>query len=184
MKSFNVIIEMLNDRGMKFDIVPNQLQIQSFISNQSNKPGFEILLENKIRIIYYLSTKFKWSELKKFFESDESYPLTLLVVREKISQNNMKQISQLNIHIQIFMLKELQFNITKHDLVPKHELVNDPEEIKKIMDMLSIKSKNQLPIILKTDAMARWLNLRSGDIVKISRPSQTSGHYVVYRCCV
>lgn len=184
LKSFQVITEMMQDRGMVFHML-DQTQIESFISSQVNKPGFEIVLgENKIRLIYYLSLKFKWSELKKFFENDNQYDLTILIVREKISQNNMKQIVALNIQFQIFLLKELQFNISKHTLVPKHELIRDPEEIRNIIEMLSLKSKNQLPIILKTDAMARWLNMKSGDIVKISRPSQTSGHYVVYRCCV
>lgn len=184
-KSFNTILEMLEDRGIKMDPPLDAGYIDSFLVNQTNKPGFDVVLSgNKVRIIYYLASKFKWSELKKFFEDEKKYDLTLLVVREKVSQNNMKQINALDIDMQIFLLKELQFNITKHELVPKHEVINNPEEVKSIMEMLSLKSKNQLPIILKTDPMARWLNLRSGDIVRISRPSPTSGYYVAYRCCV
>lgn len=183
-KSFSTIIEMLHDRGMNFTAYEPK-QIETFIISQMNKPGFEIILGNNIRIVYYLAIKFRWSELKKLFENEtNSYNLTLLVIRDKISQNNMKQLNALNIQFQVFLLKELQFNISKHKLVPKHELIKDPEEIKIIMDKLSLKSKNQLPIILRTDAMARWLNLRSGDIIKISRPSPTSGVYVTYRCCI
>jgi DNA-directed RNA polymerase I, II, and III subunit RPABC1 len=184
-KSFNIIGEMLADRNIKIDPALTAGQIDTFIANQNNKPGFEVVIGGgKIRLVYYLANKFKWSELKKFFEDDKTYELTILIVREKISQNNLKQLSALGISMQIFLLKELQFNISKHELVPKHELVSDPQEIKHVLDVYSLKSKNQLPIILKTDPMARWLNLGSGDIVRISRPSPTSGFYVTYRCCM
>lgn len=186
-KSFSTIIEMLGDRGMNFTMLEPK-QIETFIVSQMNKPGFEIVLGNQIRLVYYLAIKFRWSELKKMFENETTtYDLTILIIREKISQNNMKQLNALNIPFQVFLLKELQFNISKHILVPKHEVIRDPEEIKTIMDKLSlksVKSKTQLPIIQRTDAMARWLNLRSGDIIKISRPSPTSGVYVTYRCCM
>jgi DNA-directed RNA polymerase I, II, and III subunit RPABC1 len=52
------------------------------------------------------------------------------------------------------------------------------------MEKFMIKSKFQLPIILKTDAMAKYLGLKNGDIIKITRVSPTAGEYVVYRCCV
>lgn len=184
-KSFNTILEMLENRNMKVEPPLDSGYIDSFISSQTNKPGFEVILSGiNVRIVYYLPSKFKWSELKKFFEEEKKYDLTILVVKEKISQNNMKQLSSLGIEMQIFLVKELQFNISKHELVPKHEVISDPQEVKNIMEMYSLKSKNQLPIILKTDPMARWLNLKTGDIVRISRPSPTSGFYVAYRCCL
>jgi DNA-directed RNA polymerase subunit H (RpoH/RPB5) len=180
--SFNIIMEMLHNRGINVPDI-RAGQIDSFIASQANKPGFEIVIGN-IRLVYYLSNKFKWSELKKFFEDESSYDLTIIIVKDKISQNNMKQLSALNIEMQTFLLKELQFNISKHVLIPKHELIKDPQEVKKIMEMYSLKNKHQFPIILKTDPMAKWLNLKSGDIIRITRPSPTSGHYIVYRCCL
>lgn len=180
--SFNIIMDMLKARMIKVPPVEAG-QIETFIKNQTNKPGFEIMIGD-IRLVYYLASKFRWAEFKKFFEELPECKLTLIIVKEKVSQNNLKQISGLDIDFQIFLLKELQFDISKHELVPKHELVSDPEEIKKLMEQFSLKSKHQLPIILKTDPMARWLNLKTGDIVRISRPSQTSGYYVTYRCCL
>lgn len=182
-KSVNTIIEMLNDRGIKQPLL-DAGQINEFIAKQNNKIGFEIVLGDDIRLVYYLSNKFKWSELKKFFEDETKYKLTIIVVREKITQNNMKQLAAIDMEYQVFLLKELQYNITKHELVPKHELIKDPQDVKNILEQFSLKSKHQLPIILKSDPMAKWLNLKSGDIVKISRPSPTSGHYIAYRCCL
>lgn len=183
-KSFDTIMEMLDDRGLQVQRLTAD-QIKTFLQQQANKVGFEIMIDD-IRLVYYLTHKFKWSELKKMFEDEppQKPSLTILIVMDKITQNNLKQLQELKIELQIFLLHELQFNISKHVLVPKHELISDPEEKKRIMDMYSLKSTHQLPIILRHDPMARWLNLKGGDVVRITRPSQTSGQYVSYRCCV
>lgn len=85
--------------------------------------------------------------------------------------------------LQIFTLKELQYNPTQHVLVPKHEKVPE-EEIKDILAQYQVKTKAQLPVIMKTDRMARWLGLKHGDIVRITRHNENSGIYFFYRCCV
>jgi DNA-directed RNA polymerase I, II, and III subunit RPABC1 len=179
--SLKTIIEMLNDRGIEIDLQPDV--IHGILSSNINKNIFEVILNN-IKIIYYLNAKFKWSEIKKVFEINEKYDLYMLIVRDKISSNNIKSINALNIPIQIFDIKELQYNITKHVLVPKHVLVKDMTEIQQILEKYSLKTKFQLPIILKTDPVARYYNLKNGDIVKIVRNSPSSGEYVVYRCCL
>jgi DNA-directed RNA polymerase I, II, and III subunit RPABC1 len=86
--------------------------------------------------------------------------------------------------IQIFEIRDLQFNISTHKLVPKHELITNPAEVDDIIKKYSLKTKFQLPIIFRTDAMAKYLNLKNGDVVKISRVSPTAGEYIVYRCCL
>lgn len=85
--------------------------------------------------------------------------------------------------IQIFLMQELMYNPTKHELVPKHEKMND-EEVKILMDNLKLKAKTQLPLILKTDIIARWLGIQQGDVVRITRYSPTSGKSYYYRYCI
>jgi DNA-directed RNA polymerase subunit H (RpoH/RPB5) len=85
--------------------------------------------------------------------------------------------------LQIFQLKELMYNPCKHELVPKHEKLKE-DEVKVFMDQYMLKSKLYIPIIHKTDVIARWLGLRHGDIVKITRYNETSGEYFYYRCCM
>jgi len=85
--------------------------------------------------------------------------------------------------IQIFLMQELMYNPTKHELVPKHEKMNN-EDVKKLMENLKLKAKTQLPFIQKTDVIARWLGIQSGDVVKITRYSPTSGKSYYYRCCI
>jgi DNA-directed RNA polymerase subunit H (RpoH/RPB5) len=48
----------------------------------------------------------------------------------------------------------------------------------------SIKSKFQFPIILNIDPICKYLDIKSDTIVKIIRPSKTSGEYISYRYCI
>ena len=183
-RSFKTVIEMLTDRGIELSGVTkdsaNEI-LDVFVSN--NKQLFDIVI-NDVKIIYCLTSKAKWAELKKHFEDDSPYKLYICIVKDKLSQNNAKMMTSLKLNLQLFDIKVLQFNISHHELVPKHDVVRDDTIVKDIIAQYSLKSKFQLPIILKTDAMAKYLGLKNGDVVKITRVSPTAGEYVVYRCCV
>lgn len=182
-KSLRTILEMLDDRQIELPII-NKDGYENMIDATSNKPVFYIVID-KIKVMYYLPVKFRWSELKKSFDEDEgTYDLIILIVKEKVSQNNLKLINDLGLNLQIFDIKELQFNISRHVLVPKHEVIRDEHEIKSLIERYSLKTKYQLPHILKTDPMSRYLGLKGGDVVRITRPSPTAGEYVAYRCCL
>jgi DNA-directed RNA polymerase subunit H (RpoH/RPB5) len=84
---------------------------------------------------------------------------------------------------QYFLVKELLYNPTKHELVPKHEKLTE-EEVATLKERYMVKSKMQMPHILKTDTIARWLGLRHGDVVRIPRHNDTSGESHYYRYCV
>ncbi len=175
--SLQTIIEMLQDRGVNTGI--SVADANTLIGSNSNY--FEFMID-KIKIIYYLPSKFKWADLKSSFEDE--HDLFILVVKDKLTQNNVKLINALQVNIQIFEIRELQFNITKHKLVPKHEIVKDSTEVDEIIKKYNLKSKFQLPIILRTDPVAKYLNLKNGDLVRIIRVSPTSGEYIAYRCCL
>ncbi len=85
--------------------------------------------------------------------------------------------------LQYFHIKNLLFNPTKHQLVPKHVRLNN-EEVTELMDKYLIKGKVQMPYILHNDAIAKWLGLRQGDIVKIERLNENSGVAYYYRVCI
>ena len=71
------------------------------------------------------------------------------------------------------------FNIFKHELVPKHEIL-PREEAKELLEKYRVKPY-QLPHIRASDPAAIAIGARSGDILKITRKSQTAGKYVSYR---
>ncbi len=71
------------------------------------------------------------------------------------------------------------FNLFKHKLVPKHEIL-PPEEAKGLLEKYRVKP-HQLPHIITSDPAVIAIGAKTGDILKITRKSQTAGKYVSYR---
>jgi DNA-directed RNA polymerase subunit H (RpoH/RPB5) len=94
-----------------------------------------------------------------------------------------REFQTLGASMQYFTLSELQYNPANHVLVPKHEKMS-VADTKQIMQDYQIRTKSQLPVISKVDIMARWLGLKHGDVVRITRTNENSGIYFYYRCCV
>ena len=185
-KSFGTIVEMLTDRQIDVSDVKANI-IQEFENNNSSIFHVQI---NDVSIIYYLSLPFKWPKFEKFLSesvpdlSTETAPRRdfIIVVKDKLSKQAYEKLDNLRIHYQVFTITELQFNITKHVLVPKHEKLSH-EDVQQVLSVYNLKNVLQLPIILKTDPMSRYLGLKTRDVVKIHRDSPSSGEYFVYRCC-
>ena len=95
------------------------------------------------------------------------------MVREVIMLGNKKEGSE---------LKESAIDISKHVLVPKHEVLS-PTEAKKVLESYHARAE-QLPYILNSDPMVRLLGAKPGDIVKIIRKSETAGKSVYYRLVI
>jgi DNA-directed RNA polymerase I, II, and III subunit RPABC1 len=179
-KSYITLKEMLVDRGTNIDMLNTISDTELNIMSKINKI-FSIQVNEDTKIVYYTNPKFKINDLKKYFTDDDHI---IMVFKEKINNLNIKNLKeQTNVTIEIFMMKELQYNISRHVLVPKHEIVHDNDEIDSLLNIYQLK-KNQLPIILKTDPMARYLDVKAGNVVKITRKSPSAGEAILYRYCV
>lgn len=78
------------------------------------------------------------------------------------------------------MTKEI--DILSHELVPKHELLAKKEK-EILLDKLKASVKD-LPKILSDDNGIRNLDANKGDVIKITRESQTAGLTFYYRAVV
>ena len=74
------------------------------------------------------------------------------------------------------------YNILEHSFVPEHTIISD-EEFNEIKKQYNINN-NSIPIIYRTDAVAMYLGMRSGQICRITRKSESSGITTVYRQCI
>ena len=72
--------------------------------------------------------------------------------------------------------------IGKHDLIPKHSKITDKEK-KQLIEKYSISSLKEFPKILKNDPGLQGLNVKVGDIIKITRHSPT-GESTYYRVVI
>ena len=189
--SICTIKEMLIDRGIE----ETELEPLSDISDDKledivSSNVFKIDLDNNMVVYFDLSQKFKWATLKSQIESDFGDDVDdkhfIIVIKSAINSTDLKKLNIQNgitYTIEWFSMQELQFNISRHELVPKHTLIKDEEEISKILSKYQVR-KTQLPLILKTEPMARYLYAKPGQIVKILRISPTAGLTIVYRCVV
>ena len=76
-------------------------------------------------------------------------------------------------------LRMTKFEVSKHELVPKHSKLSE-KDMKELFEKYSIEIQN-LPRIFKNDPAIQELDIKEGDIVKISRKSPTAGETVFYR---
>ena len=69
-----------------------------------------------------------------------------------------------------------------HELVPKHEKLSE-SEAKELLERYHV-SNLELPKISRKDPGIAHLEVKSGDIVRITRVSDTAGEAVYYRVVV
>ena len=74
------------------------------------------------------------------------------------------------------------FRTQDHEMVPKHEVLT-PKEKKEVLETLGV-SKEQLPLIRESDPVAKEMEVKPGDVIRIVRKSQTAGQTVYYRYVV
>ena len=73
-------------------------------------------------------------------------------------------------------------DISLHELVPKHEILTKLEK-KGILEGLGV-SDTGLPKILLSDPAIQEMDAKPGDVVRITRKSQTAGETIYYRIIV
>ena len=132
------------------------------------------------------------NEMKKvpeFLDSVERRPCVLLVIGEEPAPavklglaEREKALAAHGTALQVWTLAQLQFDPLKHELVPPHEKLSD-DAARAAMAAHGVKHRSQLPVISKTDIIARWLGLKHGDVVRVSRYNENSGLCYYYRAC-
>jgi len=75
-----------------------------------------------------------------------------------------------------------KFKSDKHIFIPKHSQLSDSQK-EKLLEKYNISEK-ELPRILKTDSAIIPLNSKPGDVIKITRKSETATEAVFYRVVV
>lgn len=72
------------------------------------------------------------------------------------------------------------FELPRHNLVPRHWIAS-ADEIALLE--ASYCAKSALPAILERDPAAIWIGARKGDVVMVSRLSETAGEAIAARIC-
>jgi DNA-directed RNA polymerase I, II, and III subunit RPABC1 len=187
-RSFKTICEMIDDRNIEENYLKNitNNELNEFLKNNENYIEMKI---NKDMLLLYYFQKVDSKNIEIIQKiinnfSKDSDVKVILVTKDKIKSNNLKNIKEFSNNIEIFNIKELLFNVYKHELVPKHEPITDKDEINNLIKKYKLRNIHQFPLIMSKDPICKYLNIPKNVLIKITRPSITSGEYIIYRCVV
>ena len=192
LKVWKNALELVNARGytyeQKYDTI-NEEEMKHLISNN----GLFIMGEkksSKILIKLVTISKVKSVNIKEIVaeivdelkDSNCSFEIIIILKNKPTSIIKKLEKDKEYANLQIMYTKQFMFNPTKHSLVPKHTKLPE-DEINDIVKYYALSSKNQLPIILKDDAIVRYYNFKPGDVIKIESTVGTMNtNYLYYRC--
>lgn len=187
------IIKMFINRGF-IDPENKNKYLQKFIETENDDMEFIIKIdkdnnyntkiENKkiyIKIFdYKISSINKSSPIGEFISKyDKEYKF---VIVQDINLKSENIIESYNTQIEIFKFNKLQSDITEHDLVPQH-IVLTIEEGEKVLEAYRAR-KRDMSLIRTSDPVAKYYNMKPGEIVKIIRPSPITCEAVAYRLVI
>ncbi|EGD76324.1 hypothetical protein PTSG_01026 [Salpingoeca rosetta] len=112
----------------------------------------------------------------------ENSKRVIIVYRGKLAgaaRKAMEVLKDSGFVFEVFTEAELAINVTRHRLVPKHDVLTEAEK-QQLLDRYSI-TPDKLPIMQEVDPIARYFGLSHGQVVRITRTSETAGRYVTYR---
>ena len=184
-------LEMIQDRGFKVSDEDLMMTYQDF-SNRLEENQINIVALHQssnlkgIYVHHILETKtFSKKDLLnlKLF-MDENYPTkemtVIIITQDKPTPQIAKELLNDEFKLyEVFLTKMLMFNITHHELIPKHVVLTE-EEAKKVIDDFDA-TKSQLPKLLPTDPIAKYYGMKTGTVCKIVRNSQMTGESIYYR---
>jgi DNA-directed RNA polymerase I, II, and III subunit RPABC1 len=184
-RSIVTLREMIADRGWdgsSFDTDPS-LSIDDIASRMASSPVLAIDVPScNLRVVWNTLTKFRTADMKKTLNDPPA--CVILIISDPLTAISSASLLDAKTLIEVFRLAELQVNISRHVKVPRHQAIREDAEIAELLKQYSLKSRYQLPIIKASDPMARYLALRPGQVVRITRVSPSAGTYVLFRCCM
>lgn len=159
LKAYEVCIEMLQQREYKIIDTKDDQRILAI------KPDSHIMC-----VLTFNTSKFNVETIQEYISMMKKMEInhSIIVYQDSATPIAKKIIDEsADLNIELFHVDELQYNITKHFLVPKHELFYR----KNTIGAFDFKKKysSKFPFLLKSDPVARFYGFDTGDIIKIIR---------------
>ena len=178
---FKIFQQMMDDR--------NYIS-QSPISPKTNITidDFDISFLNPVtnvyfKVFYIPNQKIGINHIKDILKQldDLEYKSGILIYTSVITSFAKQFLDSSKYHIQCFSENELEKNIYKHCLVPKHKLLT-PTEKTTFLKGMNLKSQN-LPKIKLVDPISKYFGAIQGDVFEITR-NDDGFPTMYYRLCI
>mmetsp|Transcript_10009 Transcript_10009/g.12626 ORF Transcript_10009/g.12626 Transcript_10009/m.12626 type:complete len:225 (+) Transcript_10009:68-742(+) len=192
---YKTISSMLYKRGYMVPREMRELTPASFTQKYGENPSREsltVLVEkaddetDQLFVFFPEDEKVGVKAIKVYVDrmKDESVKNALLILRVDMSPFAKQALQEVSgqCHLEHFKEAELLVDITEHTLVPEHIVLSQNQKAE-LLKRYKLKEM-QLPRIQPNDPVARYYGMKRGQVVKITRPSETAGRYVTYRICM
>lgn len=196
-KSRKNLLDQLKKRGFKIDNY-NEFSINE-IQIMHSKEQLDMLIENevghKIYVKYHINKKISPNHIytitSDLFDMEnilnKKTDEIIFISNDEVNEGLLQTINQLynndKIYINIVNIKRLLFNILEHNLVPKHQILQDDEKEEILKKYRITNMEKELPSISRFDPVSIAIGLRPGQICEITRPSKTAIITKYYRYC-
>ena len=155
-----------------------------YVINLDTNKNYNTEIKNKkiyIKIFNYkissLSEKSPISEFIKKYNKEYKF-----IIVNDITGKTSETISSYNTQVEIFKFNKLQFDITEHILVPPHEVLTK-EEGENVLETYRAR-KRDMPLIRTNEDVAKYYNMKPGEITRIYRTSPLTCEAVAYRLVI
>ena len=195
-KSRNNVLDQLEKRGYDVDNYKGASIAQVHVMFQNSQ--LDMLVENpntgrKAYVKYHLGKSLRSNNIMDMI--DDLYTLDtiltkqddlIIIAKDHANDSMEKHLRELwakmKYLITVVGLKQLQFNVLEHSLVPPHRVLTS-EEAAEIKKKYNIVDDSQLPDISRFSPVSLALGIRPGEICEILRPSKTAITAPFYRIC-
>jgi DNA-directed RNA polymerases I, II, and III subunit RPABC1 len=192
---YRTIANMLDKRGYMIprelrDITP--LTFKSKFGEYPSRDNLTILVEKaddenaQLFVFFPDDDKVGVKPIKDYTDRMQAEGVTnaIIVLKVDITPFAKQAVQEMSeqFRIEHFKESELLIDITKHQLVPVHQVLTSNEK-SELLKRYRLR-ETQLPRIQQNDPIARYYGMKRGTVVKIIRPSETAGRYVTYRVCM
>lgn len=177
LNSRKYLIKMLIDRGYTVPDkeVPKGTKIEPFTLQVKRNDNEVCMVFYEIHLKYGKEQLYKTLDIVKKSEQNQKINVIIVMLYKSGSTldkyKNEYNFGRTDINVELWLASNLQFDVTDNNFVPKHEIFTGNVGI----------PSTKLPRILLNDPQVRYLGAKSGDIIKITRTSETAGHTIIYK---
>lgn len=187
------IIKMFINRGF-IDIANKDKYIDKLVADENDDLEYVINLDisknynteikNKkiyIKIFNYkISSVSEKSPIGEFIKKyNKEYKF---IVVQDITGKTEETINSYDTQCEIFKFNKLQSDITEHISVPKHEVLTK-EEGENVLESYRAR-KRDMPLIRTNEDVAKYYNMKPGEITRIYRSSPLTCEAIAYRLVI
>lgn len=187
------VLEMVSDRGY---MIPSHMLAITFeqFSIQYDQKNIDLYIENedkakKYYVYFHIDKAFGKNDMKSVVQkiinqyNDDNIGIIILL-KDKESTSILKEKSKpLYKNVEFFEQQKMTFNISKHVFQPKFIILNNDDAKNEILEKYQT-TVNKLPKIYTTDPMAKYYDMKKGDIVKVIRNDPEVGLSISYKLVV